>query len=273
MSICRVGIVLTLIIVGNYCGLIAQNLPIVGVPTFAFVDPVTPNLANQVTEYALSLLKNSGRYTIVDMTSEGQRKIALDRAQENYKSENWIDSYKAMNAEVILSGEITSIKFVKINHDLQPGYRAAITLTLKLIEVETSKILASTNIATKTSELRLTPETALASSLDGINENILLFFKENLSQVFPILKINEVKKDQVVNFTCQIPTVLKMEIGKKLHIVHYELIGGKRIPQIIGEAKLSKHIAEDYWLMTVVSGEKELYKYKDQLTEILCSEK
>jgi len=273
MSIRGVGMILTFIIAVQHFGVIAQNLPIVGVPTFAFVDPVTPNLANQVTEYALSLLKNSGRYTIVDMTSEDQRKIALERAQENYKSENWIDSYKAMNAEVILSGEITSIKFVKINHDLQPGYRAAITLTLKLIEVETSKILASTNIATKTSELRLTPETALASSLDGINENILLFFKDNLSQVFPILKINEVKKDQVVNFTCQIPTVLKIEIGKRFHIVHYELLGEKRIPQMIGEAKLSKHIAEDYWLMTVVSGEKELYKYKDQLTEILCSEK
>ncbi|MBK6351990.1 MAG: hypothetical protein IPF46_00970 [Saprospiraceae bacterium] len=273
MSIYRVVIIVSFIFVCRNFEIIAQNLPIVGVPTFAFVDPVTPNLANQVTEYALSLLKNSGRYTIVDMTSEDQRKIALDRAKENYKSENWIDSYKAMNAEVILSGEITSIKFVKINHDFQPGYRAAITLTLKLIEVETSKILASTNIATKTSELRLSPETALASSLDGINENILSFFNENLSQVFPILKINEIKKDQVLNFTCQIPTVLKMEIGKKFHIVHYELLGGKRIPQIIGEAKISKHIAEDFWLMAVVSGNKELFKYKDQLTEIICSGK
>ena len=89
----------------------------------------------------------------------------------------------AQNLPIVGVPTFTSIKFVKINHDFQPGYRAAITLTLKLIEVETSKILASTNIATKTSELRLSPETALASSLDGINENILSFFNENLSQV------------------------------------------------------------------------------------------
>lgn len=82
MSIYRVVIIVSFIFVCRNFEIIAQNLPIVGVPTFAFVDPVTPNLANQVTEYALSLLKNSGRYTIVDLTSEDQRKIAMDRAKK-----------------------------------------------------------------------------------------------------------------------------------------------------------------------------------------------
>lgn len=250
----------------------AQKLPIIGVPSFSYEEPVTSNLANHVTEHILSLLKSSGRYMVVDMTSEMQRQQALERAQENYKAENWLDSYKALNAEIILGGEITSIKFVKSSDQVRPGYRAAITLTLKLIAVETSEITAATNFATKTSELRLTPETALSSSLDGIQNEILAFFKEHVNSIFPIVKINAVKSNQVESFTCIIPLAFTPKPGNKYRIVYYELLGDKRIPVSIGEARISRHIAEDFWLMNVTKGGKEVFNFIDNLEDLLCSE-
>ncbi len=252
--------------------LFAQKLPVIGVPSFAFEDPVTSNLANQVSEFIVSLLKNSGRYTIVDMTSEEQRKIALDRAQTNYKAENWIEPFAEKNAEIIVGGEITAIKFVKSNHPTQTGYRAAVTLTIKLIRVETSEITASANFATTTSELRLTPETALYSSLQSLETELMNFFRSHVAPVFPVIKINGIHKQSVNRFTAEIPVILGYKTGQKFKLVWYEKLGGRVVPEIIGEARIVKHISEDFWLMEVTRGDKEFYLHKDKLDEIQCSE-
>lgn len=268
----RIRLILSFLILFNANNLSSQKLPIVGVPTFAYMEPIQGNLANHISEFIINLLKNSGKYTIVDMTSEEQRLIALDRSQANYKAANWLQSNAAKNAEVILGGEITSIKFIKSAAPAQPGYRAAVTLSLKLIQVETSEIVASNNFASRTSELRLTPETALESSMESISPDIISFFKKHIAPVFPIFKINEIKKETVTKITCEIPIVLGFQTGSKFKLVLYEQIGDKSIPQIIGEARIAKHIAEDFWLLDVTKGGNNLYSHKENLNRVLCSE-
>ncbi len=245
---------------------------IVGVPAFDFKEPITQNLANQVTEFVASLLKNSGKYTVVDLTSGEQRAAALERAQENYKAKNWLDSYSALNAEVILAGEITSIKFVKSSFPSEPGYRAAVTMTIKLVQVESSEIYASSGFASHVSSLRLTPETALSSALESLSEEIMAFFRKHIVSVFPIVKVNLLSKDKVERITCEIPIVLGYTSGKKLKIIWYEKSDERSVPQVIGEARILEHIAENYWLLEVIKGGKEFFYHKDELKSIQCSE-
>lgn len=250
----------------------AQETPKVGVPLFDFQEQNNLNLANHVTEVVIDLLQNSGRYTVIDMTSEEQRQAALDRAQKNYKAENWIDANKALNAELILGGEITSIKFVRSDNSAQPGYRAAISLTLKLIEVESSKILASDHFNSVKSELRLTPETALSSAIESIQVEILKFFEDHVKQDFPVIKINEIKKEKVLSITVLIPQNLNFRKGDKLRLIHKQKIGDKIVPTIIGMAVINTLISGDYWELDIKSGGDQLYLIRDNLTEIQCSE-
>ncbi len=255
-----------------WSSLYAQDGPRVGVPAFDFPEENNLNLANLVTEVVIDLLQNSGRYTVIDMTSEEQRQAALDRAQENYKAENWIDAYSALNPELILGGEITSIKFVKSNSSTKPGYRAAISFTLKLIEVESSKITASDQFSSVRSELRLTPETALTSAIESLRPDILNFFETHIKQDFPVIRINDFKKERVLSITAQIPQNLALRKGDKLKIIHMEKIGDQMVPSIIGEAVVKTLISGDYWNLDVKSGGDRMFMLKDDLTNIRCSE-
>lgn len=250
----------------------AQDQPRIGVPLFDFKEDNNLNLSNHVTEVVIALLQKSGRFTVVDMTSEKQRQSALDRAQENYKSENWIDANSALNAEVILAGEITSIKFVKSNSPGQPGYRAAITMTLKLVDVESSKVLASDHFRSEKSELRLTPETALSSAIESFEGHIQQFFIDHVKQSFSILKINSIQKGKAVKVTVQIPRNLNIRKGDVFKMVHQEKLGNQIVPNLIGELRVKKHISDDFWLMEVRKGGDALFGLRNQLNEIKCSE-
>jgi hypothetical protein len=253
--------------------LFAQDRPRIGVPLFDFKEENKLNLDNHVTEVVIDLLQKSGRYTVVDMTSEDQRKAALDRAAENYKAENWLDAHKGLNAEIILGGEITSIKFVRNASTTQPGYRAAITMTLKLIAVETGAIMATEHFSSTKSELRLTPETALSSALESIREEVLAFFRNHVRQQFAVVKFNEIKREKVNTLTVEVPPNLGFNKGHQLRIVHLEDLGGGRIvPQIIGAITLGDHISGNFWMASVRKGGDLLFQYRDRLNTIRCAE-
>lgn len=251
----------------------AQELTRIGVPLFDFKEDNALHLDNHVTEVVIDLLQKSGRYRVVDMTSEEQRQKALDRASENYKADNWLDAHRALNAEIILGGEITSIKFVKSNSSTQPGYRAAITMTLKLIDVESSEIKASEHFISTKSELRLTPETALSAAINSISPDILRFFREHVKQQFAVVKINEIKRDRVTSVTVRIPEALGISRGDKFGLVYYEeLVDGAVIPTPIGGISIDQYVSQDYWIATVKKGGDRLYALKEQLESIRCTE-
>ena len=267
------GILLTFLLITQITGILnAQDLPRVGVPLFDHKESNNLNLDNHVTELVLDLLQRSGRYTVVDMTSEAQRKAALDRAAENYKAENWLEQNKAMNAEIILGGEITSIKFVRQSSTTQPGYRAAITMTLKLIDVESSRILASQSFSSSQSDLRLTPETSLASAMESLNDEILQFFRNHIRLQFAILKVTETKRDKVVSIVVRIPTNLDFQPGNKMALVLLEEIGGDLVPNRIGEIRLDRLISQDYWQASVRKGGEILFQNRDKLHNFRCAE-
>jgi hypothetical protein len=253
--------------------LYGQERSRIGVPLFDFKQENKLNLDNHVTEVVIDLLQKSGRYVVVDMTSEAQRNTALDRAAENYKASNWLDAHKALNAEIILAGEITSIKFIKNANHTQPGYRAAITMTLKLIDVESATIIATEHFSSTKSELRLTPETALSSALEGLQSDILHFFQRHVRQQFAVVKINEIKRDKVRIITVEVPQNLGYKKGDRLRLVRMEDMGGGRvIPQIIGELALGEYITGDFWTATVRKGGDTLLQYRDELNTIRCAD-
>lgn len=270
MSWLRVGLFLCLF---GTTVLPAQDMVRIGVPLFDFKEDHALHLDNHVTEVVIDLLQKSGRYRVVDMTSEEQRQEALDRAAENYKADNWLDANRALNAEIILGGEITSIKFVKSSSAAQPGYRAAITMTLKLIDVESSEILASEHFVSTKSELRLTPETALSSAIASISPDILNFFRTHVKQQFAVVKVNEIRRDKVISVTVRIPQALDIARGDHFGLIHMdELPDGSVIPTPIGEISIDQYVSQDYWIATVKKGGDRLYALKEQLGSIRCTE-
>ena len=136
--------IITYILIFNvYFLSVAQNdgKLIVGVTKFkSESNPQAEKYSSAITERVLDILKNSNRFTVIDLTSEDARKEVLERGKENYRADNWIDANKAINAEYTVAADISTLKFIHFNG--QPsGYKVSIGFVLKLIQTETGKII------------------------------------------------------------------------------------------------------------------------------------
>ena len=244
---------------------------IVGVTQFtASSNPAAEKYAGSITERVLDILNNSNRFTVIDLTSEAARKTVLDKAQENYKADNWIDASKAMNAEYTIAADIGTLKFLHITSSQPNGYKVSIGFTLKLIQTESAKIISTQTFQSSESKISITPEGALLEAMNTIQDDLKNYFEQNFPFKTLVVKAQEVKKDEAKSVLILAGTPLKLKKGAEFQVYVIDKSLAKPLSVQIGTIKFDSDIDENYSLCKVSSGGDKIQASLGKTEKVYC---
>lgn len=244
---------------------------IVGVTPFtASSNPTAEKYASNVTERVLDILNNSNRFTVIDLTSEAARKAVIEKSQENYKADNWIDANKAMNAEYTLAADIGTLKFIHLTSSQPNGYKVSIGFTMKIIQTESGKIIATHTFQSAESKISITPEGALLEAMTTIQDELKSYFEDNFPFKTLLAKAQEEKKDETKSVLILAGTPLRLKKGAEFSVYIIDKSLAKPLSVEIGRIKFDSDIDENYSLCKVTNGGDKIHASIAKSDKIYC---
>ena len=169
---------------------------LVGVTQFTTSgNPAAERFSGFVTERVLDILNQSNRFQVINLTSKSAVADVSERAETNYKAENWIDTKAQLNPDYFVAADITTLKFIQLTSESPQTYKASISFTIKLTDSRTGKILGggSQTFQTADSKKSLTPEGAVLQAMLTVQDDIASYFKNNFIFKTAVAKVLETK--------------------------------------------------------------------------------
>ncbi len=241
------------------------------------VAPFTSATENQkkycavVAVKTLDIIKKTNRFRIVDLDGKA-RKIAKDKAKENYKAENWNDAGSGadLHAKYTLTGFIQALKFIRLNSG--SGYKATISFTIKVMETSTGSVIhnGTQTFTSSGSEIKLTPENALQSALNSLDDQIYNYFVTNFPLELEIAKIKTHKGDQAQELLLYGGSSFGVKKGQTYVVYTIDRSLGSPLPTEIGKIKISEVVNATYAEAKVTKKGAEIYKAITDKKEIIC---
>jgi len=242
---------------------------IVGVAKFTSLDVRQEHFAAMLSERVLDVLNQQNRFLVIDLDGTARNEV-INKAQENYKSKNWIESNKSINAEYTLAGVLTSVKFIRLNAG--KGYKATITYTLKIMNTESGEIIQNGTVTLTSSEsdIKLTPETALESAI----QTTIPELSNYITSCFPIklnlVRIEKEKNEKALSVLLDGGSKVGVQENLVFECYYIDNSLGKPLPRIVGKIKISKILSEDFSEAKVTTDGKEIYTNFKEEKKIIC---
>lgn len=242
---------------------------IVGVAKFSSSNVKQERFAGMLAERVLDILNQQNRFKVVDLDGAA-RKQAISKAQENYKSDNWIEDNKTISAEYTLTGVIGSIKFLRLNAG--KGYKATITYTIKILNTETGEIIhnGTSSFTSHDSDIKLTPESALQSAITSTEDAVKQYFSTSFPIKLDLLRLEKTKKKKALAVLLGGGSKIGVIEGQKFEVYYIDNTFGKPLPKIIGKIKVSRILSEDFSEAKVIDGHEEIKLNFEEGNKLIC---
>jgi len=265
---------LTLIIVA--INLNAQEKVSVGILPFTYVNgSASLQDVTSIQEEVTNAFVKTKRFSVVDRS----KMDALKKEKELQKSEDFIDGSvveqgKSVGAEYLISGHVTAISAdelvvtdSKTGQKSSGGWKAKLSLTLKVIDVSTGEVTKSETIEPKTGSTfqqmtigsisgPKTKDAAIAKAIKDIQGKIDDFVSKN----FPISATIVEFQDKKVLVSGGSNIGIEKGTELKVYEVTYIDVSGKKMERKkeIGKLKVSKVEDENFSTCDVKSGFDEI---------------
>lgn len=226
----------------------SDTRPVVGVAEFSCEG--NSKYAGLVTEKVVEMLTNTRRFQVVDRTSYDRVRdeLELQKSEAFIDSENTSAQGVAIAAEKLITGHIAKIPvYAMKNPDgTVKGYRASVAFQMKVVDVETGLSTEATSFQGQTSEMMLSPESAVTQSMTSLQEELEEYFRKNFPLQGKILKILECKKEAAVAILLNVGKNQGVKNKDKFQVEHIEMLDGKPYPSPIGEITVTKLSGDDF---------------------------
>ena len=173
----------------------SDTRPVVGVAQFTCDG--SSKYAGLVTEKVVEMLTNTHRFQVVDRTSYDKvhAELELQKSEAFIDSENAAAQGVAVAAEKIITGHIAKIPVyaMKNPNGSVKGYKASVAFQMKVVDVETGISTEATSFQGQTSEMMMSPESAVTQSMFSLQGELEEYFRKNFPLQGKILKILESK--------------------------------------------------------------------------------
>lgn len=242
---------------------------IVGVTKFTSLDVRQDRFADMLSERVLDILNQQNRFQVIDLDGTARKEV-INKAQENYKSANWIEANKSINAEYTLAGVLTSIKFIRLNAG--KGYKATITYTIKIMNTESGEIIqnGTATLNSSESEIKLTPETALESAIQTTIPQLSNYFSSSFPIKLNLIRIEKEKNEKAISVLLDGGSKVGVQENAIFECYYVDNSLGKPLPRVVGEIKVFKVLSEDFSEAKVSSDGKEIYTHFKGDKKIIC---
>lgn len=244
--------VIILTILPLVCGVFlhaqVDNRTVVGVAEFTCEG--SEKYAGLVTENVVEMLTNSHRFRVVDRTSidKVQQELELQKSEAFIDSKNTAEQGVAVAAEKMITGHITKIPVyaVKNNNGSVRGYQASVAFQMKVVDVETGLSTEATSFQGKTSDLMLSPESAVNAAMASLKGELEEYFRVNFPLTTKIVKILENKNSIASKVLLAAGENQGVKVGDKFSVEYVEIVSGQPYPTTIGTIKVIKISGEHF---------------------------
>ena len=231
---------LCLFVHGICCYAQTDSRPVVGVAQFSCDEDQT--YAGLVTEKVVETLTNTKRFQVVDRTSYDK----IYEELEFQKTEAFIDSKStaeqgiAVAAEKMITGHIIKIPVyaIKNTNGSIKGYKASVAFQIKVVDVSTGLSTEATSFQGKSSDLMLSPESAVTQAMASLQSELEEYFRKNFPISAKIVKILETKKESAEKVLINAGKEQGLKVGDKLQVERIEMLEGMPYPTIISEIEV-----------------------------------
>lgn len=217
-----------------------DNRTVVGVAQFTCDE--NGKYAGLVTENVVEMLTNSHRFRVVDRTSidKVQAELELQKSEAFIDSENTAEQGVAVAAEKMITGHITKIPVyaIKNNNGTVKGYQASVAFQMKVVDVETGLSTEATSFQGKTSDLMLSPESAVNAAMTSLKTELEEYFRVNFPLTTTIVKILDNKNSVANKVLLATGQNQGIKVGDKFNVEYIEFLAGKPYPTSIGVIKV-----------------------------------
>jgi curli biogenesis system outer membrane secretion channel CsgG len=254
----------------------SQDKYSVGILPFTYVNSAASlNDVTSIQEEVTNAFVKTKRFNIIDRT----KMDALKKERELQKSEDFLDGSvveqgKSIGAQFLISGHVSAISAdelivtdSKTKESLSGGWKAKLSVTLKVINVETGQVTNSSTIEPKTgstlSQMTIgsitgpkTREAAIAKAIKDIQDEVDKFVEQNFPVSVAIVEFQG--KKALVSGGSEIG----MKKGSILAVYEVSMVevNGKNLERKkeIGTLRVSKVEDENFSTCDIKSGEKEI---------------
>lgn len=233
---------------------------ILGIANFTASTEQQAKFTNVLKERVTDIFNQTGRFYLVDIEGTA-RNESIEKAKENYKSDNWIDDRKSKNAEYTLTAFIGNLKFIKLNGG--KGYKATISYTIKIMNTESGSYISNgtQTFSSTESKVMMTPENALQDAINTTQELLIEYIKSSFPIKVRIAKIQEIKKDKATILIINGGLKNGIEEGQEFLSKFIDYSMGSAFPSEIGKIKITKVINDNFSEAKVVSGGDTILKH------------
>lgn len=226
----------------------SDTRPIIGVTRFTCDGD--SKYTGLVSEKVVEMLTNSHRFQVVDRTSYDKVHAEL----ELQKSEAFIDSKNtatqgiAIAAEKIVTGHISKIPVYAMKNPSGSikGYKASVAFQMKIVDVETGISTEAASFQGQTSEMMMSPESAVTQSMASLQSELEEYFRKNFPLTAKILKILENRQGSASTILINVGKNQGVKIDDRFSIEYIEILDGKPYPSTIGEITVTKLSGDDF---------------------------
>ncbi|MBR5906924.1 MAG: penicillin-binding protein activator LpoB [Bacteroidales bacterium] len=240
--------ILSFIACGVYLHAQEDNRIVVGVAAFSCEG--SQQYSGLVTENVVEILTNTHCFRVVDRTSidKVQAELELQKSEAFIDSKNTVNQGIAVAAEKMITGHITKIPVyaIKNTNGTVKGYQASVAFQMKVVDVETGLSTEATSFQGKTSELMLSPESAVNNAMASLKNELEEYFRVNFPLTTHIVKIIDCKNSSATKVLLAAGTRQGVKVGDKFSVEYVELLDGHPYPSEIGVIKVIK-VAGDYF--------------------------
>lgn len=218
-----------------------DDRPVVGVEEFRMQGD--SKYARAVSDKIDEMLNKSRRFRVVNLAQLDKVQAELERQKCLIESENLAAQDAGLSCDYIVEGEISSLPVSPVyTNGNRSGYKAGVSFSLRVKNVETGQTLEATSFeAPSITKEMLTPESAIAASIDQIAPEVYRFFRKNFPLEGRIVRITDDgngKGAKLVIVT--LGKIHGMKPGTALMVSAIEELDGEELPTDLGVIKVKE---------------------------------
>jgi len=280
--------ILTLTIFLNQNGFAQSKKITIGIMPFTYDSKVVdPQYAFSINESVTNSFTKTKRFNVVDRTKFNITKQEKQiQKSEDFILSNNIKQGSALGADYLIVGHIINASAEKMTSQNGQGgetitYKARLTISIKIIDVSTEKIMSSETIEPKSGSTMMgmigmgsdDPNSCIAKAIKNIETKIDEYVSVNFPIVFVIAEIqkkgsNGAASEVLINGGSD----FGLKKGMKLKVVEEVIqdVNGKQIKRKkeIGELKITKVEDENFSICDVSIGGEEISKKVEEKAKV-----
>ncbi len=209
-----------------------DDRPVVGVAAFK-TDKESPYVG-LVTEKIVEILKESGRFNVVDRTNRDKtlEELELQKREEFIENQDVALQGQSVAAQKMIQGTITKLPIYRIKNTdgTVRAFKASVAFQLKVDDVATGETTEAVSFESGGSKECLSPQAAVQMAMNSLQDEIKEYFRVTFPLTCKIAKVEKANDGVAETILLKAGKKQGVKVGDEFIVETIERIDGEPLP-------------------------------------------